>query len=144
LRVQVSGIQCFVIMAARILIADDNPYVRRALRSLLERHEDWQVCGEAIDGRDAIQKAQQLSPDLVVLDFLMPGLNGLEAAREINESVPGARVLMCSMYVSPQLTDAARKSGIRGAVSKTGISQLTKGVEAVLRDEMYFDLPLAS
>jgi DNA-binding NarL/FixJ family response regulator len=131
-------------MATRILIADDNPHVRRALRNLLERHEDWEVCGEAIDGRDAIRKAQQLSPDLVVIDFLMPGLNGLDAAREINESVPGARVLMCSMYVSPQLTEVAKRSGIRGAVSKTGISQLTKGVEAVLRNETYFDLPLAS
>ncbi len=131
-------------MTARILIADDNPHMRHALRNLLEHNPEWQVCGEAVDGRDAVSKARQLSPDLVVMDFLMPGLNGLEAAREINKSVPNARVLMCTMYVSRQLTEAAKNAGIQGAVSKSGVNELTKGVEAVLRDETYFDLPKAS
>jgi len=129
---------------ARILIADDNPHVRHALRALLEHNPDWVVCGEAVDGRDAVLKAKQLTPDLVVLDFLMPGLNGLEAAREIHKSVPSTRMLMCTMYLSPQLTEVAKSSGVRGAVAKTGIGQLTKGIEAVLRDETYFDLPAAS
>jgi DNA-binding NarL/FixJ family response regulator len=133
-----------MIMTARILIADDNPHMRHALRNLLEHNPEWQVCGEAVDGRDAVSKARQLSPDLVVMDFLMPGLNGLEAAREINKSVPNARVLMCTMYVSRQLTEAAKNAGIQGAVSKSGVNELTKGVEAVLRDETYFDLPKAS
>jgi len=131
-------------MMARILIADDNPHVRHALRALLEHNPDWVVCGEAVDGRDAVLKAKQLTPDLVVLDFLMPGLNGLEAAREIHKSVPSTRMLMCTMYLSPQLTEVAKSSGVRGAVAKTGIGQLTKGIEAVLRDETYFDLPAAS
>jgi DNA-binding NarL/FixJ family response regulator len=130
-------------MMARILIADDNPHVRHALRTLLEHNPDWEVCGEAVDGRDAVLKAQQLSPDLVVLDFLMPGLNGLEAAREIHESVPSARLLMCTMYLSPQLTEVAKNSGVQGAVPKTGISHLTQGIKAVLRNETYFDLPAA-
>lgn len=129
---------------ARILIADDNPHVRHAMRTLLEHHAEWQVCGEAVDGRDAVSKAKQLSPDLIVLDFLMPGLNGLEAAREIHKSVPSARMLMCTMYLSPQLTEVAKSSGVKGAVPKTGIGQLTKGIEAVLRDETFFDLPAAS
>jgi len=129
---------------ARILIADDNSHVRHALRALLEHNPDWVVCGEAVDGRDAVLKAKQLTPDLVVLDFLMPGLNGLEAAREIHKSVPSTRMLMCTMYLSPQLTEVAKSSGVRGAVAKTGIGQLTKGIEAVLRDETYFDLPAAS
>ncbi len=131
-------------MKARILIADDNPHVRHALRALLEHNPDWQVCGEAVDGRDAVFKAQQLSPDLVVLDFLMPGLNGLEAAREIHKSAPGVRMLMCTMYLSPQLTEVARNSGVRGAVPKSGVSQLTRGIEAVLRDETFFEMPAAS
>lgn len=131
-------------MGTRILIADDNPHVRHALRTLLEHHPEWQVCGEAVDGRDAIHKAKQLSPDLVLLDFLMPGLNGLEAAREIHKSVPSARLMMCTMYISPQLTEIAKKSGVKGAVSKSGVNQLTKGIEAVLRDETFFDLPVAS
>jgi DNA-binding NarL/FixJ family response regulator len=131
-------------MIARILIADDNPHVRHALRTLLEHNPEWEVCGEAVDGRDAVSKAQQLSPDLIVLDFLMPGLNGLEAAREIHKSVPSARMLMCTMYLSRQLTEVAKNSGVRGAVPKTGINQLTRGIEAVLRDETFFDLPAAS
>ncbi len=129
---------------ARILIADDNPHVRHALRALLEHNPEWQVCGEAVDGRDAVSKARQLSPDVVVLDFLMPGLNGLEAAREIHKSVPSARMLMCTMYLSPQLTEVARNSGVQGAVPKTGVSQLTRGIEAVLRNETFFELPAAS
>jgi DNA-binding NarL/FixJ family response regulator len=131
-------------MTARILIADDNPHMRHALRNLLEHNPEWKVCGEAVDGRDAVAKANQLSPDLVVMDFLMPGINGLEAAQEINKLHPNTRILMCTMYVSPQLTEVARKSGLRGAVSKNGVGQLTKGIEAVLRDETFFDLPSAS
>jgi DNA-binding NarL/FixJ family response regulator len=131
-------------MMARILIADDNPHVRHALRTLLEHNPEWQVCGEAVDGRDAVSKAKELTPDLVVLDFLMPGLNGLEAAREIHKYVPSTRMLMCTMYLSPQLTEVAKSSGVRGTVSKTGIGHLTKGIEAVLRDETFFDMPKAS
>ncbi len=127
-------------MIARILIADDNPHVRHALRTLLEHNPEWQVCGEAVDGRDAVFKAEQLSPDLVILDFLMPGLNGLEAAREIHKSVPGARMLMCAMYLSPQFTEVAKNSGVHGAVPKSGVSQLTRGIEAVLRNETFFEL----
>ena len=110
----------------------------------MEHHPQWQVCGEAVDGRDAVLKAKELAPDLVVLDFLMPGLNGLEAAREIHKSVPSVRLLMCTMYLSPQLTEVAKNSGVQGAVPKTGISHLTRGIEAVLRDETYFELPAAS
>ena len=128
----------------RILIADDNPHVRHGLRALVEHHPQWQVCGEAVDGRDAVLKAKELAPDLVVLDFLMPGLNGLEAAREIHKSVPSVRLLMCTMYLSPQLTEVAKNSGVQGAVPKTGIGHLTRGIEAVLRNETYFELPAAS
>lgn len=128
----------------RILIADDNPHVRHGLRTLLEHNPQWRVCGEAVDGRDAVVKAKELSPDLVILDFLMPGLNGLEAAREIHKSIPSVRLLMCTMYLSPQLTEVAKNSGVQGAVPKTGISHLTRGIEAVLRDETYFELPAAS
>lgn len=126
-------------MRARILIADDNPHVRHALRNLVEHNPRWQICGEAVNGPDAISKAKQLSPDLVVLDCFMPGMNGLEAAREIHRSVPSVRMLMCTTYLSPQLTEVAKKSGVQGAVSKTGAHRLRDGIEAVLRDEMFFD-----
>ena len=125
-------------MTARILIADDNPHIRHALRHLIEQNPEWHVCGEAIDGRDAVRQARQLTPDLIVLDFLMPGMNGLEAAREISKVVPEVPMLMCTTYMSRQLTDVAKRAGMQGAVSKTGTDQLARGVEALLRHETYF------
>jgi DNA-binding NarL/FixJ family response regulator len=126
-------------MAFRILIADDNPHMRQVLRNLIEQNPDWEICGEAVDGKDAIEKAQQLSPDLVVLDFLMPGLNGLEAAREINRTTPNLPILMCTMYLSRQLTDILKSVGCRGAVAKGGADQLARGMQALLRHETFFD-----
>jgi DNA-binding NarL/FixJ family response regulator len=125
-------------MIARILIADDNPQIRHAIRHLIEQNPEWHVCGEATDGREAVRKARQLTPDLILLDFLMPGMNGLEAAREISKTVPEIPMLMCTTYMSRQLTELARRSGLRGAVSKTGIEQLTRGVAALLRHETFF------
>jgi DNA-binding NarL/FixJ family response regulator len=74
-----------------------------------------------------------------VLDFLMPGLNGLEAAREITSTVPNARVLMCTMYLSRQLSRVARNAGLRGAISKGRATQLARGVAALLRGETFFE-----
>jgi len=128
-------------MAARILIADDNPHVRHSLRTLLERNPEWEICGEAVDGKDAVRKARQLSPDLIVMDFLMPGMNGLEAAREISRTVPDMPILICTMYLSQQLTEVAKRAGLRGAVAKTGVDQVAKGVEALLRHETFFGSP---
>ena len=79
---------------ARILIVDDSSLVRQRLRDLLQQHPDWRVCGEAVNGRDAVDKAQELNPDVIVLDFLMPGMDGLQAAREIGKVVPSIPILM--------------------------------------------------
>lgn len=126
-------------MSFRILIADDNPHMRQVLRNVIEQNPDWQICGEAEDGKDAIRKAQELAPDLVVLDFLMPGVNGLEAAREINRAAPDIPILMCSMYLSRQLNEIVKSAGCRGAVAKGGVDQLERGMHALLRNETYFD-----
>ena len=127
-------------MTSRILIADDNPHIRQVLRNLIEQNPDWEICGEASDGKDAVSKTLQLSPDLVVLDFLMPGMNGLEAAREISKAVPEIPILMCTMYLSQQLAEIARSAGLRGAVSKGGVDKLSRGIEALLRNETFFDI----
>lgn len=126
-------------MVSRILIADDNPHMRQVLRNVIEQNPDWEICGEAVDGKDAIQKVQQLSPDLVVMDFLMPGVNGLEAAREINRMAPTVPILMCTMYLSRQLTEILKTAGCRGAVAKGGADQLARGMQALLRRETFFD-----
>lgn len=102
----------------RFLIADDSPPVRQGIRNLLQ-HKDWEVCGEAVDGQDAIQKTRQLAPDVIVLDFSMPRANGIEAALQISEICPTASMLLCSMFMDSQLARLARNAGIAGALSKS-------------------------
>jgi DNA-binding NarL/FixJ family response regulator len=125
-------------MSARILIADDNLPVRLGLRRLLEKQPGWKVCGEAVDGRDAIQKSRELHPDLIILDFKMPRANGLEAAQEISQANPHVPILLCTIYLSEQLMEQARKAGVRGAVSKTDVGEIVHGVYALLHRENFF------
>lgn len=122
----------------RILVVDDNPSVRRYLRGALEHEDDWRVCDEARDGQDAVARFEAIKPDLVVLDFHMPGMNGLEAARIINRLSPKTPILMVTLYLSKQLKEEARKAGIRGACSKTDVTCVVEAVGALLREETYF------
>jgi len=122
----------------RILIVDDSALVRNRLREMLQQHAEWKVCGEAANGLEALEKAQSVGPDLIVLDFLMPGRDGLQAARELGKLVPEVPILLFSMHLSRQLIDQARDVGVRGAVSKSDARWLVEGVEAVLRNEPYF------
>jgi DNA-binding NarL/FixJ family response regulator len=122
----------------RILVVDDNPAVRRYLRGLLEQHEGWQVCEEASNGQEAVQRFQTIRPDVIVLDFQMPEMNGLDVARIITQLSPETPILMVTLYLSKQLSDEARKVGIRGACAKTDISCVVEAVGALLREETYF------
>jgi DNA-binding NarL/FixJ family response regulator len=121
----------------RILLVDDNQLVRTSLRRLLEQHDDWRVCGEASNGREAVKRFQQLNPDLVLLDFKMPEMNGLEAAREI-ASRADVPILLVTMFLTDQLKDAARQAGVTGVCAKEQVSCVVRAVEAVLRHEPYF------
>jgi len=122
----------------RILIVDDSPLVRQRLRDLLQQHPDWRVCGEAANGQDAITRAAELNPDVIVLDFLMPGMNGMQAAREIGKLIPDVPILMFTTYLSRQLVEEARNVGIRGAVAKSDARYVIDGLEALLRNESFF------
>jgi DNA-binding NarL/FixJ family response regulator len=122
----------------RILIVDDSPLVRQRLRDLLQQHPDWEVCGEAANGQDAITRAAELSPDVIVLDFLMPGMNGMQAATEIGKVIPDVPILMFTTYLSQQLVEEARNVGIRGAVAKSDARYVIDGLEALLRNESFF------
>src|SRR5204862_1523915 len=102
----------------RILLADDNATVRTALRTMLRSNPRWAICGEASNGREAIEQAHNLAPDLIIMDFLMPGMNGLEAAKEIERDTPGLSRLMFTMHLTRQLAAQARKAGDRGALHK--------------------------
>jgi two-component system chemotaxis response regulator CheY len=122
----------------RILVVDDNPAVRRYLRNVLEQHDDWQVCDEARNGQDAVDRFRQVRPDVIVLDFQMPEMNGLDAARIISQQAPEIPILMVTLYLSKQLSEEARRVGIRGTCAKTDMGCVVDAVGALLREETYF------
>ena len=116
----------------RILVADDHPVVRRGIRALLEGHADWEICGEATTGREAVEMARQLAPDLVVLDLSMPELNGLEATRQILKQAPRTQVLVLTMHHSEELAHQVLAAGARGYVLKSDADQhLVTAVESL-------------
>jgi DNA-binding NarL/FixJ family response regulator len=123
---------------ARILIADDHPEMRRLLRILLETHEGWSVCGEAGDGYEALLRTIELKPDLVILDLVMPFINGAVAAREIFKRAPTVRMLLFTMHTSPELEAELRKIGVDKVVDKKDAARLLLGsVESVLASGHY-------
>jgi DNA-binding NarL/FixJ family response regulator len=122
----------------RILIADDSPPLRRGLRTLVGLNADWQVCGEAVDGADAVEKARQLAPDIILMDFSMPQMNGVQAARKIAESGSDIPILLFTLNLSPQIMELARNAGLRGAISKSEISKLPYAIKAIQRGETFF------
>lgn len=116
----------------RILIADDHEALRRGLRSAL-LGAGWQVCGEAADGRQAIEKAAELKPDLVLLDLSMPVMSGHEAAREILRNNPGMKIVVFTMHESQQVRDALNKIGVHAlAVKSAPLSLLLDTIQTVL------------
>jgi DNA-binding NarL/FixJ family response regulator len=105
-------------MSLRILVVDDHAVVRRGVRSLLESHEGWEVCGEATTGRDAVAQSLRLRPDVVVMDLSLPELNGLDATRHILKAAPDTEVLVLTMHHSEELVRDVLQAGARGYVLK--------------------------
>jgi DNA-binding NarL/FixJ family response regulator len=123
----------------RILLADDHEAVRRGLRNLLETQAQWKVCGEAEDGRDAVEKTKMLKPDMVILDISMPSLSGFGAARLIKELCPGTPILVYSMHRSQAFLEEARRIGVNGYISKSEDGPtLLMAVDAVQRHRPFF------
>jgi len=123
----------------RILIADDHDVVREGLKTLLAARADFRVCGEAATGREAVAKTRQLKPHVVVLDFSMPELNGLEATRQIRKALPDTEVLILTMHDSETLARAVLAAGARGFLVKTHAKrQLAAAVDALARHEPFF------
>jgi DNA-binding NarL/FixJ family response regulator len=126
-------------MSARVLIADDHTLVRRGMRAILEMHPEWEVCGEASNGPEAVGKAKELVPDVIIMDISMPGPSGLDATREIREALPQTGVLIVSMHDSRELILAAREAGARGYLSKSETDgRLIEALSTVCRGEPYF------
>jgi DNA-binding NarL/FixJ family response regulator len=123
----------------RILVADDHEIVRRGLVSLLKSHAQWDVCAEAEDGRQAVQKAKELRPDVVILDIGMPNLNGLEAARQILRDHPQCRVLILTITDADEIVRAVLAAGARGFVLKSDAARdLVAAVEALQSNKTFF------
>jgi DNA-binding NarL/FixJ family response regulator len=126
-------------MKMRILLADDHEIVRRGLCALLQRHEGWEVVGEASDGREAVQKAKQLKPDVVIVDIGMPNLNGLEATRQLVQYDPNFRVIVLTVTDADQVIREALDAGARGFVLKSDAARdLVSAVEALQSKRMFF------
>jgi len=123
---------------ARIMLADDHEVVRQGLRRLLESQPGWEICGEASNGREAVELAKRLRPDVVVLDFSMPGLNGTEAAREILKQLPRTEVLILTVHSSEPFVQGALEAGARGYVLKSDAGRdLVSGVHALIAHKAF-------
>ena len=107
-------------MSHRILIVDDSPVIRNSLRSCIEQSSDWETCGEAENGKVAVEMVQQLHPDVIVLDLSMPVMNGFDAARQIRKIAPCAHIILFTLHASPQLVEEALKVGVNEVASKAG------------------------
>lgn len=125
-------------MAIRILVADDFVPWTRYISSIIVKHTDWHIVGEAADGFEAVQKAGELKPDLILLDVGLPQLNGIKAARQLRELVPNSKILFLSGLHDPDIVKEALRTGASGYVVKSDAeSELMKAIEATLRGEQF-------
>jgi DNA-binding NarL/FixJ family response regulator len=115
----------------KIAIIDDNRAIRKTLRTGIETNTDWEICGEAENGEAAVALVQATKPDLVVLDLSMPGLNGIEAARQVRAIAPATGMVLFTNYASPELTTLASSVGISAVVSKDSTDVILHLIEAL-------------
>lgn len=126
-------------MRRRILIADDHEVMRKGLKSLLAARTDWQVCGEASSGLEAIEKSLRLDPDVVLMDVSMPEMDGLEAVRGILKSRPDQKIVIYTMHESDIFTCAAMKAGAQAAIAKSdGAEKIFHAIDTVLQGQQFF------
>jgi DNA-binding NarL/FixJ family response regulator len=129
----------------RIVVADDHEVVRKGLIDILREKPEWQVCGEARNGREAIEKAKLLMPDVMIMDVSMPGLNGLEATRQIVKADPAIKILILTLHDSDQVIRNVLDAGARGFLLKSDSGcELVAAVDALLRDKTYFTSKVAA
>ena len=123
----------------RILLADDHDVVRRGLRVLLQEHAGWEICGEAMSGREAVDLAREMQPDVAIIDLMMPDLNGLGVTSQIRKASERTQVLIFTMHHNETLIHGVLEAGARGYLLKTDAEQhVVTAVETLLRGQPYF------
>ena len=123
----------------RILIADDHDVVREGIRAMLQNQPDWEICDEAASGREAVEKAKQHKPDIMLLDFSMPELNGVDVTRLVLKALPETEVLIFTMHNSEQLAREVLAAGARGLILKTESKRtLIPAIQALAEHKPYF------
>ncbi len=129
----------------RVLIVDDHAILRQALRHLLETQSEIEVVGDASSGREAVAETEKLLPDVVLMDMIMPGLNGLEATRQIRKRVPKSRVLILTGYMEDEQIISALRAGASGyVVKRSDTDELLLGIQAVYRGNTYFSSAISA
>jgi DNA-binding NarL/FixJ family response regulator len=127
-------------MAVKILIADDHEIVRQGIRRVLESKPEWEICGEASNGQQAVRMAQELTPDVIIMDVTMPVMSGFEAADEISRLPIGSRVLFFTMHDSDSMAGSLRRSRAQGYVVKSRAAQdLIQALERLLKGGTFYD-----
>ncbi len=129
----------------RILLADDHEMVRQGLRAVIEEQPGWEVCGEARTGREAVSRSLELKPDMIVMDFTMPELNGMDATREVRAALPRTQVLILTMHESEELVPEVLASGALGYMLKSDAgSALVDAIQALADNKPYFSSKLTA
>ncbi|MDP9338297.1 MAG: response regulator transcription factor [Acidobacteriota bacterium] len=126
-------------MPVKILIADDHEVVRQGIRTILSARPEWEICGEAVNGQEAIKLAGELQPDAIIMDITMPVMSGLEAARQLSKNKASAPILIFTMHESRSLADSVRETGARGFVFKSRAARdLIHALDILLSGGSYF------
>ncbi|HEY2458743.1 MAG TPA: response regulator transcription factor [Candidatus Acidoferrum sp.] len=121
-----------------VLIVDDNALIRSGVRRILEASSTWTVCGEAESGRGAMNLAEELKPDVIVMDMSMPGIDGLEATQSIKNRLPNAKVLLLTVHISKQLAEIAFRAGVNGYLVKAATRQeLIRALDTISQGRIY-------
>lgn len=122
----------------RVLIVDDHAFIRRGVQTILHPFPEWEFCGEAENGKEAIRMADQLKPEVIIMDISMPGLNGIEATRAIRKAQPDMKIVLLTLHDSSELLRIAFRAGARGYLLKTDAEQeLVKALTVVLGEGSY-------
>ena len=122
----------------RVLIVDDHAFIRRGVQTILHAFPEWEFCGEAENGKEAIRLADELKPEVIIMDVSMPGLNGIEATRAIRKAQPGVKIVLLTLHESAELLRSAFRAGARGYLLKTDAEQeLVKALTVVIGEGAY-------